>query len=332
MAIFGVPQVHEDDALRAVRAASDMREALVALNKELDRDHGITLACRIGVNTGEVVAGSGDQAIVTGSAVNVAARLEEVAAEDEVILGEGTFELVRDAVLVEPTDPLELKGKAGTTPAFRLIELRPGVAGFARHLDAPMVGREREQSLLMRAFERTIADRSCQLFTIEGTAGIGKSRLMSAFVEVLGERATILRGRCLPYGDGITFYPLLEALIDIMGLDESDTSLNARLKLAALLGSTEKADRIAECVGQAIGISGSQTAPDETLWAIRVLLERLAATRPVVFMIDHLQWAEPKFLDLVEHVADFARDAPILLACMARTELLDEHPAWSGGS
>ena len=154
---------------------------------------------------------------------------------------------------------------------------------------------------------------------------------MAAFVEELDDRATVLRGRCLPYGEGITFYPLAEALIEIADLREADTPEAARAKLEALAGSGEDAGRIAELVGQAIGIAGSETAPEEMFWAIRKLLEHLAADRPLVFSIDDLQWAEPKFLELVEHVADFARDASVLLACMARPELLDEHPGWAGG-
>ena len=331
MAVFGVPRVHEDDALRAVRAAAEMRATLAALNTELDRDHGMTLACRIGVNTGEVVAGEGDQRIVTGDPVNVAARLEQAASPGEILLGEDTFALVRDAVLGEPIEAVHAKGKTDPVTAFRLTEVTPGTAGFARHLDAPMVGRARELSLLRGAFDRTATDQSCQLLTVLGVAGVGKSRLMAAFVEELGDRAIVLRGRCLPYGEGITFWPLAEALIDVADLNEADTPQAARNKLAALVGPAEDADHIADRVGQAIGIPGSRTAPEETLWAIRVLLGQLAAERPVVFTIDDLQWAEPKFLELVEHVSDFARDAPILLACMARPELLDDHPGWAGG-
>jgi class 3 adenylate cyclase/tetratricopeptide (TPR) repeat protein len=331
MAVFGVPQVHEDDALRAVRAASEMRTALEALNPELERDHGMTLACRIGVNTGHVVAGVGDQKIVTGDAVNVAARLEQAASPGEILLGERTFSLVRDAVLAEPVADLSLKGKVDPVPAHRLIEVTPGAAGFARHLDAPIVGRGRELALLRDVFDRTVTDQSCQLFTVLGVAGVGKSRLLAAFVAEVADRATVLRGRCLPYGEGITFYPLAEALIEIADLHETDTPEDARRKIAVLAGNDDDAATIAERVGQAIGIPGSETAPEETLWAVRALLERLAADRPVVFMIDDLQWAEPTFLDLVEHIADLARDAPILLACMARPELLDDHPAWAGG-
>ncbi len=331
MAVFGVPQVHEDDALRAVRAAAEMRTVLATLNADLVRDHAITLACRVGVNTGEVVAGAGDQTIATGDAVNVAARLEQAASAGEILLGEETHGLVRDAVTAEPVDALDLKGKADPVPAYRLIEVTEGAAGFARHLDAPMVGRERELALLRGAFDRTVSDQACQLFTILGVGGVGKSRLMAAFLEELGGRATVMRGRCLPYGEGITFYPLAEAFIEIAGLQEADTPEVARSKLAALAGSDGNAGRVAELVGQAIGIAGSEAAPDEMFWAFRTLMEALAVDRPLVFAIDDLQWAELTFLDLVEHVADFARDAPILLACMGRPELLDEHPGWAGG-
>jgi class 3 adenylate cyclase/tetratricopeptide (TPR) repeat protein len=331
MAVFGVPALHEDDALRAVRAAHDMRAELDRLNDDLTREHGLTLACRIGVNTGEVMAGSGDQKLVTGDPVNLAARLEQAAAPGEILLGEATAALVRDAVTVVPTETLVLKGKADPVVAYRLLELDPAAAGFARHLDAPIVGRDRELALLASAFERTVTDRACQLFTVLGVGGVGKSRLMAAFVDGLGVPVTVLRGRCLPYGDGITFWPLAEALIEVAGLREADPPEDARAKLADLAGGGELGARIADRVGQAIGIPGSETAAEETLWAVRLLLERLAAEAPVVFVIDDLQWAEPKLLELIEFVADVSRDAPILLACMARPELLETRSDWGGG-
>jgi class 3 adenylate cyclase len=330
MAVFGVPQVHEDDAIRAVRAAADMRQVLLDLNPVLERDHGVTLACRIGVNTGEVVTGSGDT-IVVGDAVNVAARLEQAASPGQVLVGEATYRLVREAVTAEPVDALDLKGKADPVPAYRLLEVTQGATAFSRHLDAPIVGRERELALLRDTFQRAVTDQACQLFTLLGVAGVGKSRLMQAFVEGVESEATVLRGRCLPYGEGITFYPLAEALIDVAGLREMEASDAARAKLASLMLGDPQADRVAELVGQAIGIRGSEAAPEETLWAIRVLLEHLAADRPVVFVVDDLQWGEAKLIELVEHVVDFAGDAPILMACMARPEFLDDHQGWGGG-
>ena len=140
-----------------------------------------------------------------------------------------------------------------------------------------MVGRERELALLRSTFARTVGDQACQLFTVLGVGGVGKSRLMAAFVDELGERAAILRGRCLPYGEGITFYPLAEALIELADLHEADTPEAARAELAVLAGSGENAGRIAELVGHAIGIAGSETAPEETFWAFRTLMEHLAS-------------------------------------------------------
>jgi class 3 adenylate cyclase len=173
MAVFGVPAIHEDDALRAVRAAAEMRDAFRVLNKELERDYGVSLTGRIGVNTGEVVAGDHADTLVTGDAVNVAARLEQAAEPGTVLMGEKTLRLVRDAVVVEPVAPLKVKGKTEPLAAFRLVQVTPGVAGFARRLDSPMVGREPELAKLRQTFDSAIADRSCRLFTILGTAGWG---------------------------------------------------------------------------------------------------------------------------------------------------------------
>ena len=257
--------------------------------------------------------------------------MQQSADPGEILIGSTTHRLVRDAVRVEPIAPLMLKGRSQPVDALRLLHVTSGVPGLIRHLGSPMVGRTQELAALQQTFDRVLQEHACHLFTMFGSAGVGKSRLIAAFVDALGDRATVLRGRCLPYGEGITFYPLAEALIDVAGLSEADTPQAARAKLAALVGSEGHAERVAACVGQAIGIPGSETAAEETLWAIRVLLERLAVERPLVFVIDDLQWAEPKFLELVEHVADIAQDAPILLACMARPELLDDHPAWAGG-
>ena len=238
----------------------------------------------------------------------------------------------RDAVRAEPVVPISLKGKSRPVHALRLLHVTPGMPGLIRHLDSPMVGRSRELAALQQAFDRVLQENACHLFTVFGPAGVGKSRLMAAFVDLLGDRAIVLRGRCLPYGEGITFYPLTEALIELAGLNEADTPQAARAKVAALVGSDGRAERVAECVGQAIGIPGSRTATEETFWAMRVLLEQLAVQLPVVFVIDDLQWAEPTFLELVEYVADLAQDAPIFLVCMARPELLDDHPVWEAAS
>ncbi len=332
LAVFGVPRIREDDAMRAVRAAAEMGEAIAALNEELATAHGVTIRVRTGVHTGEVVVTDHvDGQLAAGDAMNVAARLEQAAGEGEILVGADTYRLVRDAVLAERLDPLTVKGKAEPLTAYRVQKVDPAAAGFARRLDAPMVGRERELSLLLGAFDRTVSDHACQLFTVLGVGGVGKSRLLEAFVVALGGRATVLRGRCLPYGDGITFLPVVEAVREAAGLTGAETAEEARARIAALVSADEHGDRIAAQVGQVVGIEGEEAAQEETLWAIRRLFEAIAATRALVFLIDDVQWAEPTMLALIEHVADWSVDAPILLACMARPELLEARPDWGGG-
>ena len=205
--------------------------------------------------------------------------------------------LVRDAVRVEPVEPLTLKGKSAPVEAFRLLEVLTDAAPLARHPETPLVGRERERQRLWRDYEDAVADSTCRLFTLLGPAGIGKSRLVADFLERVGDSADVLRGRCLSYGEGITYWPLVEILIAAGAEPDS------------IIG----------------------TSPPETQLAFRRLLEARAVERPQVVVIDDLQWAEPVFIDLVEHVADFSRDAPIFLLCIARTELLDVRPGWGGG-
>jgi class 3 adenylate cyclase len=330
MAVFGVPRLHEDDALRAVRAAGEMREAMRHLNKELERDHGVTLTARIGVNTGDVVTGdpadATSETLVTGDAVNVAARLEQAASPGDVLIGSETLRLVRDAVVVEPVEPLELKGKSEPVPAFRLVEVTAG-AGVARRLDSPMIGRERQLAQLRQAFEAAAADRSCQLFTVLAPPGVGKSRLTQEFLAGIAGEATILRGRCLPYGDGITFFPVGEVVKDAVGLEDFDAPEEIERKICAVLDDADACARLA----QLFGVGGNDGTSEETLWAVRRFLEAVAQRDPLVVVFDDVQWGEPTFLDLIEHIADWSRDSPILVLVMARPELLDERPTWGGG-
>jgi len=327
MAVFGIPVVHEDDAVRAVRAAAEMRERLAGLNEELERNWGVTIAVRTGVNTGEVVAGdasSGGQRFATGDAVNVAKRLEEAAPTNEILLGATTHNLVRDAVEVEAVAALKLKGKGEPVKAYRLLSIEPGAEGRARRLDSPMVGRERERALLERAYERAVGERGCHLFTVLGSAGVGKSRLLAEFLKGLGDSATVVGGRCLPYGEGITFWPLLEVLRKLYG-EELVSAIETRL------AGDQNAELIASRIGGAVGLAESAGATEETFWAVRKLVEAQAHEQPLVLVFDDLQWGQPTFLDLVEHVADWSRDAPILLICLARPEFLDDRPGWGGG-
>ena len=332
MAVFGIPQLHEDDALRAVRAADEMRGALEGLNVALQKEHGVGLAARIGVNTGEVVAGdpSAGQRLVTGDTVNVAARLEQAATPGEILLGESTHRLVKDAVEVAPVVPLDLKGKELPVPALRLLTVHADTAGHERHLDSPMVGRGKELDLLERALERAVTDRTSQLFSVMGPAGVGKSRLVAEFLRGSARSATILRGRCLSYGEGITFYPLAEVVHQAAGIAEGDTAAAARGRLDALLAGAPEAGRISVLVAGLFGWA-EPGATEDAFWAVRKLLEHVAAQRPLVVVFDDIHWAEPTLLDLIEHLADWTRDAAVLLVCIARPELLEVRPGWGGG-
>jgi len=299
MAVFGIPRVREEDALRAVRAAAEIRERLPAVAADV----GVELRFRTGVNTGPVLMAEGEN-LAIGDAINVAARLEQAAEPGEILIGEETFRLVRDAVVVQELEPLELKGKAQRVATYRLVSVDPAAPGFARHLDVPLVGREDELRLLLDVWERATRESGCYLFTLLGMAGVGKSRLVAELLDGILGQATVLRGRCLPYGEGITFWPLVEALIPL----------------------GEPARHVLERFG-----SGGVAAREELFWEVRRLLEALSADRPVVLHIDDLQWAEPTLLDLLDHVADLSRGAPMLVLCTARPELLEDRPAWGGG-
>jgi class 3 adenylate cyclase len=285
MAVFGIPSASEDDALRAARAAVELRTAVGELGLE----------ARIGVNTGAVVAGEGDT-LVTGDAVNVAARLEQTAGAGEIVLGDATATLIRDAVETEAVE-LVLAGKSGDVTAHRLLSLDPAAAGVERRLDRPLVGRGRERERLRSDFDDAVAARTGRLFTLIGPAGVGKSRLVADFLEHIGGMAVIARGRALSYGDGITYWPLVEVLLQL-GVDPAEVI---------------------------------RASAADTQLTTRALLERIAERRPLVIVLDDLHWAEPPLLDLVEHLADWSREAPIFLVCVARPELLDVRPGWGGG-
>jgi class 3 adenylate cyclase/tetratricopeptide (TPR) repeat protein len=331
MAVFGIPQLHEDDALRAVRSAAAMQEAIATLNDALERDHGVRIAIRVGVNTGEVVAGDprAGQRLVTGDAVNVAARLEQAAAPGEVLIAAATQRLVRDAVEVQAVEPLELRGKSEPVAAFRLEAVLTDIAGHARHLDSPMIGRTTELDLVRRGLDRARTERTSYLFTLLGSAGVGKSRLIREFLDGV-EDATVLRGRCLSYGEGITFYAIGEIVQQAAGIAETDDPATAIAKLSALLTDAEDGDRIARLVGGMFGWADPSTAEDAS-WAMRKLFEHVARERPVVLVIDDIHWAEPLLLDLIEYLADWTRDAMLLLLCVARPELLEIRSGWGGG-
>ncbi len=326
MAVFGLPRAHEDDALRAIRAVIGMRTALVKVNQNLTTHYGVSLANRTGVNTGEVVANddpAADQKLATGDAVNVAARLEQAAPVNEIYIGESTYRLARDAVEVEAVEPLQLKGKAERVPAYRLVAAR-GLDGYTRRQDAPIVGRDEELAAFRDAYRQLCEDRTVHLFTVVADAGQGKSHLVRAVAEQIAVDARVLRGRCLPYGDGITFWPLVGMVWGAAGIREDDPPELARSRILATVGDGDVADRLAS----AIGLSNTSFPMQELHWAARKFMVGLAASGPVVALIDDIHWAEHALLEMLEHILDTATDAPILLLATARNELFEEHPQW----
>jgi class 3 adenylate cyclase len=318
MAVFGVPQVHEDDALRAVLAAVEMRRALAALNAEI----GSALQIRIGVNSGEVVAGEGSATLVTGDAVNTAKRLEEAAASGEILISAATRRLVENATELEQAGAVLAKGKKEPVEAWRVLGTIPGAAPFARRLDAPLVGRTRELAFLRDELAAAERARTCRLVTVYGAAGIGKSRLAAEFLADARARAGVLAARCLPYGDGITFLPLAELVRSIGG---------ERAMISAVEAESDGA-LIVERVCGALGSDAQPSSSEETFWAVRRFLETLARERPLVVSLEDVHWAQPMFLDLLEYVTGWSRDAPIVLLCLARPELLDARPRWGGAA
>jgi class 3 adenylate cyclase/tetratricopeptide (TPR) repeat protein len=303
MAIFGLPQVHEDDAVRAVRSAVEMRDAVARLGLEV----------RIGVNTGEIVAGTGET-LATGDAVNVAARLEQAARAGEVLIGSATELLARNAIRAEAVEPLALKGKSEPVPAFRVLGLLDDVPAFTRPIDAPFVGRAEELERLVRALGAAVETRTPQQATIAGPPGIGKSRLAR---ELLGRsQARVLVGRCLSYGEGITYWPLAEIVSQVGDVRSA-------------LGGDGDAELVAARVEAAVDSGGTTATPEEIAWGFRRLFEQISASRPLVVVLDDIHWAEPMLLDLIEYVATFAHDVPLLLLCMARPDLFDHRPSWT---
>ena len=321
-AVFGMPTVREDDALRGVRAAVELREAVVSLDAQL----GPGLATRIGVNTGEVFA-AGTDLSVAGDAVWTAKRLEEAAPRDGILLGPTTWALVRGEVDAEQLPTVPLKGKQEQTDVFLLNELRPGVPGAARRLDSPLVGRTREVAELRAALGEAEQLAGPQLVTLLGAAGIGKTRLVRELA-VGAPHARLLAGRCLPYGDGITYWPLVEMVRHAAGLGGDEPAADARGLLAKLVEEATDADRIVDGVAAAIGLGGEAT-PTEIFVAGRRFLEWLAREQPLIVVVDDLQWAEPVFCDFLQYVARESRDAPLVLCCLARPEFLEERPDWA---
>jgi class 3 adenylate cyclase/tetratricopeptide (TPR) repeat protein len=328
VAVFGLPQLHEDDALRAVRAALELRDQMKGLNGELQRELDVRLPVRTAVHSGEVVAGGGAPGQLAGDVMNVVAHLEQQAQPGEILLGDATLGLVRDAVDVEALGSLQLKSRRQPVVAHRLLRVLP--EGWRAPSPIPMVGREQELAVLKATYERTIASSTCHLLTLFGEAGIGKSRLVEELLTTVSEQARVLRSSSRSYG-GAAYEAMTRLVSQAAGLDPADPT-RAREILAGFVGRVQDADRITQRIGQVLGIEQGTGPPEDIHWALRRFLEMLALPGPLVVVLDDLHWADPALLDLVEEIAAASRGAPLMIVCTARGELLERRSRWAGGA
>jgi class 3 adenylate cyclase/tetratricopeptide (TPR) repeat protein len=330
MAVFGVPTLREDDAVRAVAAAAEMGAAREALNDELEQEWGVRISTRTGVNTGEVLAGdpSRGDSFVSGDAVNLAARLEQNAGVGEVLLGDTTARLVRHAAALEDAGLVRVKGKAepvGTWRLVRMVEARRQ----ARRSAAPLVGRGPQIAALERSFERAREECRCQLVTVLGPAGIGKSRLVEELLERVAERARVARGRCLSYGT-LTYWPLAEVVRELAEIDEGASPEEAAAAITTLMPDRDPG--AARRVAAALGVGEAPSSlPEEIFAAVRQLFDQAACDEPLVILFDDVHWGERTFLDLLEYLPQLPGEAPILIVCTARRDLLEARPQWADG-
>src|SRR2546430_9518459 len=318
MAAFGIPVAHEDDAERAVRAGLGI----------LEHVRELSLEARVGIEAGEVVVDETDSTFATGEAVNVAARLQQAAAPGEILIGDSAHRLTQGRIEAEEIGPLELRGFRNPIAAFRAIAALDGQPRLAA-ISAPFVGRESELDLLQNTLERTMRDRRPHVFTVYGEPGVGKSRLIREFLAG-AEGTTILAGRALPYGEGVTYWPLAEMVKSAAGITDDDPMETAKQKLIECCGD----EAIAELLGLASGVmeavEGERGQP-EIAWAAREFVDELADVQPLVMVFEDIHWAEEPLLELIDHLAQWVRERALLIICLARPELLDVRPGWGGG-
>jgi class 3 adenylate cyclase/tetratricopeptide (TPR) repeat protein len=351
MGVFGAPVAHEDDPERAVRAGLAMQDAMEDANRQSREKYGVGFSLRVGINSGEVMAGAvGDRYTVMGDAVNVAARLQAAGRPESVTVGESTYRATREAISYERLEPLTLKGKEEPVPAWEatgvLAEPKSGT-GRAR---TPLIGREQEASLLMSLVERVEQEGRPHLVTVIGQAGVGKSRLLRELMTNLAQSEdppTIRRGQCPPYGAGIAYWALAEVLNDEFEIRDTDAPGMAWEKLRfgvtelmKELGDEASGERNAALLAIPLGLEAPEELqpPEEDpqrmrealFSAARAAVEAIARRRPLVLAIDDIHWADEGMLDLIDHLTRFVR-APLLLVCLTRDELLERRPGWGGG-
>jgi class 3 adenylate cyclase len=325
MAVFGIPELHEDDALRALRAASEFTRALERINAELASTGFAPIRVRCGIDTGEVLAGgiAEGESLVSGDTVHVAARLQQIAAPGEVLFGRATHRLVSGSIRAHSLEALSLKGFEDAIHAYRLVEVLPEHLHDSLPIDAPLVGRDHEMGLLYEAFERVCDRRRCELFTVLGNVGVGKTRLVLEFMRAVEGDATLLHGRCPSYGESSTFYPLTEIVKQSLNVTDDEAKSTVRRKLDAAVSR-----RAAKAIAQLIGLEDLQGSARDNFWAAAELLARISRSRPLVVVVDDIQWGEATFLELIKQTIERVASAPILVVCIARTELLELNRGW----
>ena len=362
MGVFGAPTTHEDDPERAVRAGLAMQAAMGGANRESQEKYGVEFSLRVGINSGEVMAGAvGDRYTVMGDAVNVAARLQAAGRPESVTVGEPTYRATGDAISYERLEPLTLKGKEEPVPAWEATGVLSGPRRRGGRAQTPLIGREEEAGLLSSLVERVDREGRPYLVTVIGQAGVGKSRLLRELISDLGSLAdppTIRRGQCPPYGAGIAYWALAEVLNDEFEIRDTDTPEAAWEKLRAgvtqlmsELGDESAGERNAALLAIPLGLeppeelsarvprSGAtrieeqedpQRMREALFSAARAVVEGIARRKPLVLAIDDIHWADEGMLDLIDHLTRWVR-APLLLVCLSRDELLERRPGWGGG-
>src|SRR5829696_7445441 len=351
MGVFGAPVTHEDDPERAVRAGLAMQEAMEDANRQSRDKYGVGFSLRVGINSGEVMAGAvGDRYTVMGDAVNVAARLQAAGRPDSVTVGESTYRASREAVSYERLEPLTLKGKEEPVPAWEATGVLAEPRQRAGRAQTPLIGREEEATLLSSLVERVEREGSPHLVTVIGQAGVGKSRLLRDLMSSLAESEdppTIRRGQCPPYGSGIAYWALAEVLNDEFEIRDTDAPDAAWEKLRfgvtelmRELGDEGAGERNAALLAIPLGLEppeelqqheeDPQRMREALFSAARAAVEAIARRRPLVLAIDDIHWADEGMLDLIDHLTRWVR-APLLLVCLTRDELLERRPGWGGG-
>jgi class 3 adenylate cyclase/tetratricopeptide (TPR) repeat protein len=319
MAAFGIPVAHEDDAERAVRAAFGVLDAV----RELE------LEARIGIESGEVVVDDTDSTFATGEAVNIAARLQQAAEPNQILIGPGTQRLTLGRLELDDVGPIDVQGREQPVWAWAVLSVVGGGGRVGFFTEAPFVGREAEIDLLDNTYARAVRDRRAHLFTVYGEPGIGKTRLVDEFLASL-DNATALYGRALPYGEGVTYWPLAEMVKAAAGIADDDPLDVALQKLRESCPAEAVADLLALASGVLEAVQGERSQ-QEIAWAARAWAERMSAQQPLVLVFEDIHWAEEPLLELIEHLATWVKDTPLLIVTVARPELLDLRPDWGGG-